>query len=97
MFIQPVVDPLPPKKLKKAASAAFFVVSTNEAVDDIIDPARIGKVTYVWYALTAIGKNKLACYFEWGNVTWAKQFSLLVQALGLAEVQPLVLLKKGIV
>ena len=40
-----------------AASAAFFVVPINKAVDSVIDPTRIGKVVHVWYALTAIGKN----------------------------------------
>jgi hypothetical protein len=44
-------------------------------------------VAHVRFALTAIGDKKLACYLEWRNLTWAKQFSLLVQAPGLAEVQ----------
>ena len=43
---------------------AHIYMRRFDAISGVISPTRIGKLTPIWYALTAIGKNKVACYFE---------------------------------
>ncbi|MFD0051290.1 hypothetical protein ACFVHQ_18550 [Actinomycetes bacterium NPDC127524] len=75
---------------KKISPQAFFI-ATPSKIMQLLD----GKVAHLPFALTTIGNNKLACYFEWRNFIWTKQFSLLVQAPGWGRGAAISLAKKG--
>ena len=78
-------------------ASCFFVVPTNEAVDDVIDPASIGKVAHVWFGipLLLLGKINWHAIFEWRNFNMGKTIFITGAGTGLGRGAAIGLAKKG--